>query len=128
MAFLNDAQIIGNVGMKPELRKTPGGKIVTNFKVFVNRVYKEKGEPKNDTQTFSIVAFDKLAESCAQCLEQGKRIYVRGPVSLKTWKSIDNQFRAGVVRTMADVPMVSVRVRSARPKAKERSCGTDCVG
>ena len=87
---------IGNVGMKPELRMTSNGKPVTNFKVFVNRVYKEKGEPKNDTQTFSIVAFDKLAESCAQYLEQGKHIYVRGPISLKTWQNVDGQFRAGM--------------------------------
>jgi len=63
MASLNRVMIIGNVGSEPEMRFTPNGNPVTSFRVATNRVFTTaEGERKQETEWFSVVAWNKLAE------------------------------------------------------------------
>ena len=83
--MLNRIEIIGNVGKEPEMRFTPSGKPVTSFSVAVN----SKFGKQETTEWFSIVAWNKLAETCNQYLQKGQQVFVEGRLQTRTWESND---------------------------------------
>jgi single-strand DNA-binding protein len=89
---LNKVMIIGNLGSEPEMRFTPGGVPVTSFRVAANRVYKtQDGERKEETEWFSVVAWQRLAETCNQYLVKGQKVYCEGRLHTRTWDGQDGQ-------------------------------------
>jgi len=100
MASLNKVMIIGNVGSEPEMRFTPNGKPVTSFRVATNRVYNTPdGERREETEWFTVVAWNRLAEQCNQFLNKGRLVYAEGRLRTHTWESPDGQkhYRTEVV-------------------------------
>ena len=92
MASLNKVMIIGNLGSEPEMRFTPNGKPVTTFRVATNRAYTTpEGERKEETEWFTVVAWNKLAEQCNQFLTKGRLIYAEGRLHTRTWESTEGQ-------------------------------------
>jgi len=90
MASLNKVMIIGNVGSDPEMRFTPGGNPVTSFRVATNWIYTTAdGERKQETEWFSVVAWNKLAEQCNQFLAKGRLVYAEGRLRTRTWEGQD---------------------------------------
>lgn len=84
----NKTDIIGNVGVEPELRFTANGRPVTSFSVAVNNRYTTKdGEKKEETEWFAVVAWGKLAEICNQHVVKGMLVFVSGKISLHKWES-----------------------------------------
>jgi len=83
---LNKVQLTGRLGADPEMRFTPQGTAVTTFRVASNRTWKTaEGEQREDTEWFSIVAWNKLAEICNQYLNKGTRIYIEGRSQTRSW-------------------------------------------
>ncbi len=84
---LNKAMVIGNVTRDPESRTTPTGQTVANFGVATNRAWKDQktGERKEQVEFHNIVAWGKLAETCAQYLKKGAKVYVEGRLQTRTW-------------------------------------------
>lgn len=82
---LNKVMIIGNVGALPEMRYTANGNAITSFRVAVNRTFNDKEE----TEWFSVVAWNKLAEICSEFLDKGKQVYVEGRMSTRSWDGPD---------------------------------------
>ncbi len=94
MAYLNKVMIIGNVGSDPEMRFTPRGNPVTTFRVATNSSFNtSEGEKKDETEWFSIVTWNKLAENCNQFLGKGRRVYVEGRLRTRSWEGQDGQKR-----------------------------------
>jgi single-strand DNA-binding protein len=92
MLTLNKVMIIGNVGTDPEMRFTPNGSPVTSFRVATNRVYNTpNGERKQETEWFTVVAWNRLAENCNQFLTKGQRVYAEGRLHTRTWEGQDGQ-------------------------------------
>jgi single-strand DNA-binding protein len=95
MANLNKVMIIGNVGTDPEMRYTPNGNPVTSFRVATSRFFtSSEGERKQETEWFTAVAWNKLAESCNHGLTKGKRVYVEGRLRTHSWEGQDGQKRS----------------------------------
>lgn len=94
MADLNKVILIGNIGNEPEMRFTPNGNPVTSFSMAVSRNYNTKdGERKQETEWFTVVAWNRLAENCNQFLSRGRRAYVEGRLHSHTWEGADGQRR-----------------------------------
>lgn len=94
MAGLNKMLVIGNVGTDPELRYTPNGNPVTTFRLATSRSYNAPdGERKQETEWFTVVAWNALAEQCNQYLAKGRRAYVEGRLKSSTWQGQDGQSR-----------------------------------
>jgi single-strand DNA-binding protein len=92
MPSLNKVIIVGNVGGEPEMRFTPNGKPVTSFRVATNWVSTTpEGERRQETEWFSVVAWNKLAEQCNQFLAKGRLVYAEGRLHTRTWESQDGQ-------------------------------------
>ena len=100
MASLNKVMVIGNLGSEPEMRFTPNGNPVTSFRVATNRVYTTaEGERREETEWFTVVAWNRLAEQCNQFLTKGRLVYAEGRLHTRTWESQDGQkhYRAEMV-------------------------------
>ncbi len=94
MVGLNKMLVIGNVGTDPEMRYTPNGNPVTSFRLATGRTYTTSdGERRQDTEWFTIVAWNQLAEQCNQFLTKGRRVYVEGRLKSNTWTGQDGQSR-----------------------------------
>ena len=83
--MLNRVEIIGNVGKDVEMRFTPAGKPVSSFSVAVN----SKFGKQDTTEWFSIVTWNKLAETCNQYLQKGQQVYVEGRLQTRKWDGQD---------------------------------------
>jgi len=102
MAGLNKVMLIGNLGTDPEMRYTANGNAVTTFRIACNRSWTgPDGERKEETDWFSVVTWDKLAETCSQFLQKGRRAYVEGRLKTRSWEGPDGQrrFRTEVIAT-----------------------------
>lgn len=94
MASLNKVMLIGNIGSDPEMRFTPNGNPVTSFNIAVSRNYTTReGERRQETEWFTVVAWNRLAETCNQFLTKGRRAYVEGRLRTRTWEGQDGQRR-----------------------------------
>lgn len=94
MAGLNKVMLIGNLGTDPEMRYTANGNAVTTFPVACNRTYTgPDGERKEETEWFNVVTWNKLAETCSQFLQKGRRAYVEGRLQTRSWEGQDGQRR-----------------------------------
>jgi single-strand DNA-binding protein len=89
---LNKVMIIGNLGGDPEMRFTPSGSPVTSFNVATNWSYNAPdGERKEETEWFTVVAWNRLAETCNQFLTKGQKVYAEGRLRSRTWEGQDGQ-------------------------------------
>lgn len=92
MASLNKVIIIGNVGTDPEMRFTPNGNPVTTFRLATSRNFTTPdGERKQETEWFTVVTWNRLAENCNQFLTKGRRAYVEGRLRTRAWDTPDGQ-------------------------------------
>ncbi len=94
-ASLNKVLLIGNLTRDPELRYTPQGNAVCSFGLATNRswVPADGGERREETEFHRIVAWNKLAELCAQLLTKGRKVYVEGRLQTRQWQTPDGQQR-----------------------------------
>lgn len=96
---LNRVMIVGNLTRDPELRSTTTGVPVANFRIASNRRFKDStGEWKEDVCYVGVVAWQKLAESCAARLKKGSAIYVEGELRSRT---LDND--SGTRRSLIEI-------------------------
>lgn len=107
---LNKATLIGNLTRDPELRFTPQGAAVCTFGVATNRQWTtESGEKKEDVEFHRIVAWNKLAELCAQLLAKGRKVYVEGRLQTKSWNAQD-----GAQRTTTEIVISSMIILDSK--------------
>ena len=85
---LNRVMIIGSVGRDAEGKYTPSGTPVTTFSVATNRRGKDGAD---ETEWFTVVAWEKLAETCNQYVKKGLKVYVEGRLQTRTWDDKDGQ-------------------------------------
>ena len=92
---LNRAILIGNLTRDPELKYTPAGTAVCTFGVATNRSWTTAdGSTKEDVQYHRIVAWQKLAELCGKLLTKGRKIYLEGRLTYRTFTGKDGQQRS----------------------------------
>lgn len=86
--------VIGNLGTDPEMRYVPSGNPVTSFRIAVGRSYNTRdGERREETEWFTVVAWDGLAERVNQYLTKGRRVYVEGRLHSNSYQGNDGQMR-----------------------------------
>jgi single-strand DNA-binding protein len=90
---LNKVMLIGNLGKDPEMRYTANGNAMTVFQLAVNRTYSSDGERREETEWFRVVAWSKLAELVGQHLQKGRKVFVEGRLTTRSWEGQDGQKR-----------------------------------
>lgn len=124
MAGDNQVVIVGNLTDDPELRYTPNGAAVANFRVAVNRRYRDQsGEWKDgETSFFRVNAWRTLAENVAESLTRGSRVVVVGRLRSRSWETQEGETRSAV-EIEADEIAPSLRWATAKVERQQRSSG-----
>lgn len=78
---LNKVVLIGHLGKDPELKYTADGTAYARFSLATSESFKNKeGKDVDRTEWHNITVWSKLAETCAQYLKKGARIYMEGKI------------------------------------------------
>jgi single-strand DNA-binding protein len=84
---LNKVMLIGNLGADPEIRNTPGGAQVANFRVACTENWTDQaGQRQERTEWVTIVAWRKQAEIAQKYLHKGSKVYVEGKLQTRSWE------------------------------------------
>jgi single-strand DNA-binding protein len=96
---LNKVMLIGNLGKDPEMRYTANGSAVTTFTLAVNRSFGSEEGRREETEWFTVVTWNKTAEFVGQYLQKGRKVYVEGRLTTRSWDGQDGQkhYRTEVV-------------------------------
>jgi len=97
---LNKAMLIGNLTRPPALKKTANGAVVATFGIATNTTWKDSdGNLQERAEFHNIVAWNKLAEICAQILNTGMLVWLEGELRTRAWDDGDSgkkQYRTEV--------------------------------
>jgi len=120
---MNKIILIGNLGKDPDGTYTANGTAVTKFTLAVSRRAKTtEGEAKVETDWFSIITWNKLAEVCNQYLRKGQKVYIEGRLSMRTYTD-----KLGVERMVVEVIANEMEMLSPKPKAEEDNDEIDAL-
>ncbi len=87
---INRVTLMGNVVRDPDLRFTPNGAAVLSFSIATNRRYKKGEEWAEEVSYHNIVVWNN-AESLAQRIKKGTRVYIEGRVQTRSWDDKDGK-------------------------------------
>ena len=108
--------ITGNLTDDPELRFTPNGHPVANFRLAVTARVKD-GDSWRDGETsfFRVNVWRQLAEHVTESLSKGDRAVVIGRLKSRSWETPEGDKRS-VVEVEADEVAPSLRWAVAKPQ------------
>ena len=111
MKSLNKVQLIGNLTRDPELKYTGTGMAVCSFTIATNRSWTtDTGEKKEEADFTRIVSWNKLAEICGQLLKKGRKVYVEGRLSNRSYQDKD-----GVTKYISEVVINDMILLDSKP-------------
>lgn len=91
---INKVILIGYIGQSPELQYTRNGKAVCNMRLATNESYTdEDGNEVTKTEWHDVVAWEGLAEVCAEHLSKGSQVYFKGTLRTQKWTDRDGNSR-----------------------------------
>jgi single-strand DNA-binding protein len=104
----NRVQLIGNLGMEPEVKTLDGGRTITKFSLATSQNYQNaKGEKSQDTQWHNMVLWGKLAETAGKYLKKGSQIAAEGKIVYRTYETKDGQTKYITEIVVSDFMMIS---------------------
>lgn len=117
--MLNRVILIGRLTADPELRYTPSGVPVANFRLAVDRTF-TSASGERETDFVNIVAWRQRAEFAANYLNKGRLVAVEGRLQIRQWTTQDGQRRqtAEVVSDQLQ-PLERRREEAAQPAGEE---------
>jgi len=92
-ASVNKVILVGHLGADPEIKYTPSGLAVANFRVATNERSGQGDQRKDTVEWHRVVVWDKLAERCNQYLKKGRQVYVEGRLRTRSWDDKDGNKR-----------------------------------
>jgi single-strand DNA-binding protein len=119
MAYLNNVQLMGNLGADPEVRYTGNGDAVANIRLATTETWKDKsGEKQEKTEWHRIVFFGKLAEIVGEYLKKGRSVYIEGKLQTRKWQDKDGQDQFTTEIVASEMQMLGSAPNSAKTSSK----------
>ena len=116
----NQVTLTGNLTDDPELRFTPNGVAVANFRLAVDqRVWDADGWKDGESSYFRVSVWRDQAEYVSRSLHKGTRCVVVGRLKSRSWETPEGQRRSAVEVDAEEVGM-SLRFAPAGPPAAAR--------
>ncbi len=125
MANGNTVTLVGNLTDDPELRFTPQGAAVANFRIAVNQRFKDAQGNWVDGETsyFRINCWRQLAENIAESLTRGTRVVVTGRLKFRQWETQEGEKRS-VVEIEAEEVGPSLKFATAKVERSSKGGGS----
>ena len=120
--MINSVVLVGRLANDPEMRYTPAGMPIANFRLAVDRGRKsESGEDQTDW--LDIVAFQKTAELVAQYLDKGALVGIEGRIQSRSWEGNDGKRNYRVEIIANNVRFLESRQEAERRRAARGQSG-----
>jgi single-strand DNA-binding protein len=118
LGYLNYVVLMGRAVADPDLKYTPKGSPVLNFRIAVNRRYKDptSGEWKDDTSFFTVVQWGPGAERSGEVLKKGGAVLVEGRLRSRSYETKNGEKR-NVVEVHAQ-RVASLDKQATAPRAE----------
>lgn len=87
--------LIGHLGKEPETDVTNNGTFVTKFSIASNSFKNTSNGRVDKTDWFRVTAFGKQAETIAQYVRKGHRLYVQGRLTFNPWLDRNDSPQSG---------------------------------
>ena len=100
LGSLNVVILLGRACADPDLKYTPKGTPVLNFRIAVSRRYKDptSGEWKEEASFFSVTQFGPGAERMGEVMKKGSAVLVEGRLRSRSYET-----QAGEKRTVVEI-------------------------
>lgn len=85
---MNSIVLLGRATSSIELKQTQAGKSVVNFSLAVKRPF-----AKDTTDFYTVIAWDKQAETLSRYVGKGDQICIRGYLQNRSWEDKDGNKR-----------------------------------
>ena len=109
---LNKCMFIGRLGADPEMRTTPNGAQVCNFRIAVTERWKDKdGNKQEKTEWVTCIAWRKQAEIAGKYLRKGSQVYVEGKFQTRQFEDKNG----GGKRYATEIEVGEFQMLDARP-------------
>jgi single-strand DNA-binding protein len=119
----NQVTLVGNLTDDPELRFTPNGAAVANFRLAVTPRVREGDTWKDgETSFFRINVWRQMAENVAETLTKGARCIVVGRLRTRSWETPEGEKRS-VTEIEADEVGPSLKFATAKVERASRGGG-----
>ena len=117
--------LVGNLTDDPDLRFTPNGAAVVNFRLAVTPRVRDGDTWKDgETSFFRINAWRDLAENATESLAKGTRVVVLGRLRARSWETPEGE-RRSVVEVEADEVAPSLKWATATVERTSRKPGAN---
>ena len=87
----NRVQLVGNLGMNPEIVTFESGKKIAKFTVATNETFGTNGQAKTETQWHNVVAWGKQADIAEQQLKKGSEVALEGRLTYRDYEDKNGQ-------------------------------------
>ncbi|MCR5813851.1 MAG: single-stranded DNA-binding protein [Desulfovibrio sp.] len=113
--MLNRVMIIGRLGQDPQLKYSQSGSPIATFSVATDETFTDRdGIRQQRTEWFKVVAFARIAESCAHYLHKGNLVYVEGSLQTRRW-----QDQQGMEHSLVEIKAIRVDFLDRRGQNNE---------
>jgi len=115
--MFNRVILVGRLTADPELRYTPSGRPVANFRLAVNRPGRAGAPQEQQADFINIVAWQQQAEFASNYLTKGRLVLVEGRLQVRQWTTPDGQKRSAVEVVCSRVQPLERRREEGAPAA-----------
>jgi len=103
----NNVQLIGKLGMNPEVKATTTGKKVARFSLaHVTYSTGADGQKSSNVNWFNMVAWEAQADVAEQYLHKGRKVGVNGRLVQRSWVDKLGQKRTSTEIVVHDIVMM----------------------
>ncbi len=114
-AYINNAQILGNITKDAEVRYTANGYAVLSFTVATNHS-KKVDDGYEDYAVFHNITFlGNLAEKAAPYIKKGTMIYVQGMIKNDSWQDDEGNWKNKSEIITSDFRNVRIFGKDSKP-------------
>jgi single-strand DNA-binding protein len=93
-ALRNKVQLIGHLGIDPEVKEFKSGKKVAKLSMATSDIYRDReGKKVSQTQWHNLVIWGKLADIAEQYLHKGSEVAVEGRLSYRSYDDSEGNKR-----------------------------------
>ena len=88
MSGINKVILIGNLGVKPELKYSATNTAITNLSVATSESWIDKntGQKQEKTEWHRVSVFGKLAEVVSNYCDKGSKVYIEGKLQTRKYQ------------------------------------------
>ena len=111
-ALRNKVQLIGNLGINPEVKAFEGGRKLAKFSLATNEYYKNaQGDKVTDTQWHNLIAWGNTATYIEKFLKKGMEVAIDGKLLNRNYTD-----KAGVKRYVTEIQINEIMILTAKDK------------